>query len=510
MRLISIGRAKSSTIRIDSEYVSAHHAELLLLDNGDIFITDCGSLQGTFVFGKRIEPGVEVPVRRGDKIEFDDVPLNWSRVPTIQIPDPATVKGVYGVGKSTRNRYQLSGDSVSRYHATFKEMKNGKWFIQDHSTNGTYINGQRIPADQDIRITSKDQIICGTVPCPNPVTSAPLPKILLTIACGVAACAVLFLGILALGNLFQGSLDPSRATVFIHQEFALKVVFADDPVKPLVKKDWYLSRDRYGDYTLTLGQEEALVMSNSGTGFFISPKGHILTNRHVTNWVWADKHYNNGSQSQTFRNYVELARIGIAEELSDVLSWTDDETMGLINRLIKSSFELEVVPLRFYIGYSGVNISSVTEMDLASLVEEASDERIDMALLQLNTRRIPKGERGVDAQYFKLNKSITDIDKLSRKDMYHTVGFPGGLALTKVVESNQIRSTSGQLHLVQDPGEYMLVFKGDQSVGGQSGSPIYDSRNRLIGVLWGGFTVTETTAACPIKHAQTLFSRFLQ
>ena len=150
MRLISIGRAKSCAIRIDSEYVSAHHAELLLLDNGDIFITDCGSRQGTFVFGKRIEPGIEVPVRRGDKIEFDDVPLNWSRVPTIQLPDPSTVKGIYGIGKSSRNRFQLSGDSVSRYHATFKEMKNGKWFIQDHSTNGTYINGQRIPADQDV------------------------------------------------------------------------------------------------------------------------------------------------------------------------------------------------------------------------------------------------------------------------------------------------------------------------------------------------------------------------
>ena len=508
MRLISIGRAKSSIIRIDSEYVSAHHAELLLLDNGDIFITDCGSKQGTFVFGKRIEPGVEVPVRRGDKIEFDDVPLNWARIPVLTLPDPATVKGVYGVGKSTRNRFQLSGDSVSRYHATFKEMKNGKWFIQDHSTNGTYINGQRIPSDQDVRITSKDQIICGTVPCPNPVTSTPIPKILLSVLGGIAACVALFFGIYAIVGLV-GGIDPTKATVYINQEFALKVVFADDPVKPIIGQDWYLARSSSGDYTLTLGQSDALVMSHSGTGFFVSPRGHIITNRHVTNWVWADKHYNNGAQSQPFRNYVELARSELAPYLADMLSYDYDEAVALYNRLLKSPFELEVEPLHFYIGYTGIKTDSVEEMELASLVEEASDDRIDLALLQLNAKRIPKGERGVDADYFKLGKAITDISKLNRKETYHTVGFPGGLALTKVVDTNEIRSTSGQLHLVQDPGEYTLVFKGDQSVGGQSGSPIYDSRNRLIGVLWGGYSVTESTAACPIKHAQELFNKYL-
>ena len=49
-----------------------------------------------------------------------------------------------------------------------------------------------------------------------------------------------------------------------------------------------------------------------------------------------------------------------------------------------------------------------------------------------------------------------------------------------------------------------MIFQGDGSVGGQSGSAIYDNKNRLVGILWGGYNVTGTTGACPIVHAVDL------
>ena len=499
MRLISIGRAKSSTIRLDSEYVSAHHAEILLLDNGDIFLTDCGSKQGTFVFGKRIEPGVEVPIRRGDKIEFDDIPLNWARVPVLTLPDPASVKGIYGVGKSTRNRYQLSGESVSRYHATFKEMKNGKWFIQDHSTNGTYINGQRIPADQDVRISAKDQIICGTVPCPNPVTSNPVTRMLLPILGGIAACIALFFGVWALLDVFR-SFDPSDATVFVSHQYVIRVDFTDNPVKAKTNKDWYMAYDGY-EWKLQLGMENATPMTATGTGFFVSSEGYILTNRHVADWIWGQKKYGDKYADQmktAVKNYIA----DMAEEIAELLSYSDDEAYGIALRMLTSPFDLAAEPLNFYIGYTGRNYTYYSEMDVASLVDLSTDDKIDMALLQLNTKKTPEF-----ASWFNLNKAITDIRKLNKKSMYHTVGFPAGLALTKLVDRNSIHSTSGQLHLVQNPGQYTLVFNGDQTVGGQSGSPIFDKRNHLIGILFGGTQVMETTMACPIIHAKDLFGK---
>ena len=92
MRLISIGRSSACSVCIPNDYVSSYHAEILMLDNGDIFLTDCNSKNGTYLNGKRIAPNVEVPVRRGDRIEFDNVQLNWGDLPQIPLPDPAKVK----------------------------------------------------------------------------------------------------------------------------------------------------------------------------------------------------------------------------------------------------------------------------------------------------------------------------------------------------------------------------------------------------------------------------------
>lgn len=510
MRLLSIGKSSSCNIRIDSSFVSSYHAELLLMDNGDIFLIDCNSTNGTYVQGNRIKPNVEVPVRRGDRIEFDQEALDWSQVPTIQIPDPAKVKGVYGIGKSQRNRYCLPGDSVSRYHATFKEMKNGKWFIQDHSRNGTFINGQRIPTGQDVPVKAGDQIVCGSVSCPNPIQGGfKIPAWVWGAAAAVIVLVALGLGLYKMGPISH-KVDPVKATVFIRQDFIVKVNFADNPFKARTGKDFYIAlNERTNRFTLTTNPGEAYVPGSvTGTGFFISDKGHILTNRHVTNFIWADKHYQDGRQSQPWINLVEQIRPSLAEDVANALYANDlqmekEEAITYFKRLYNSSFELESIPTIFYVGYSGRNYTLYTEMDKATLIKEATDENVDMALLQLNNPVTP-----AFADYFRTKDAITDIKKLSKKEQYYTLGFPAGLQESRVSTSTMVQPTSGQLHLVQDPGEYQLTFQGDKTIGGQSGSAIFDAKNRLLGVLWGGRTATENTMATPIIHAKYLYPDF--
>lgn len=510
MRLISIGKSSSCTIRISNEYVSSYHAELILLDNGDIFLVDCSSTNGTFVQGKRIQPNVEVPVRRGDKIEFDQVPLNWGDVPTIPLPDPSKVKGIYGIGKSQRNRYCLPGESVSRYHATFKEMKNGKWFIQDHSRNGTFINGQRIPANQDYPIKKGDMIVCGSVSCPNPVKGGSVPAWVWGAIAGLAAVVLLVFGLSKadLGGIGH-KVDTSKATVFIGNEFIIRVNFADNPYKTQTGHDFYLALDPQKGYYLTTNMGEAYVPGFvSGTGFFISDKGHILTNKHVTNFIWADKHYSGGQDSQLWINVVEALRsytaISKASEIYyNSLGMSQQEAEIVARRMLNSPFELESVPTVFYIGYPGRNYTFYNEMDKATLIKEAKDEDVDIALLQLNNPVTP-----AFADYFRTKDAIVDTRKLSKQEQYYTIGFPAGLRESKISTYNMIQPTSGQLHLVQDPGEYQLAFQGDKTIGGQSGSAIFDAKGRLVGVLWGGRTATQNTMATPIKHAKALYPEF--
>lgn len=495
MRLISIGKSSSCTVCIPNDYVSSYHAEILLLDNGDIYLTDCGSKNGTFLNGKRISPNVDVPVRRGDRIEFDTVLLNWGVIPQIPLPDPSKVKGIYGVGKNQRNRYTLSGDSVSRYHATFKEMKNGKWFIQDHSKNGTFINGNKIPSNQDVPLKASDSIVCGTVPCPNPVPSPSVPKWVWWIAGGAAAAVLLVFALLRIVPSMGHDTDPYKAIALVETRFYLKVKFADDPILSR-SESWYLDIKNKELYKTP---EDLSPYAMQGTAFFISDKGLLLTNKHVTNLIYADEHYDGGSLSAELKDIVQTAREKCINNYSGYLSYNK------IMLWYNSAPILSVEPVSLGIRYPGRTYTSASEMDWAHVVKESDDPEADIAVLRLNSGETPK-----DRDWFDLDRSI-DIKnlKLNVED-YYTLGFPKGDLLATATDKEKYEPTSGVLHLSRTPGKYILYLQGDKTIEGQSGSPIYDKKHRLIGILWGGFKATENTNACPIVHARKLLDDVME
>lgn len=495
MRLISIGKSTSCTVCIPNEFVSSYHAEILLLDNGDIFLTDCGSKNGTFLNGKRIAPNVEVPVRRGDRIEFDNVALNWASIPQIPLPDPSKVKGLYGVGKNQRNRYNLSGESVSRYHATFKEMKNGKWYIQDHSKNGTFINGNRIPSNQDVLIKASDSIVCGSVPCPNPVNPSPIPSWAWWLSGGIAAAILLVIGILQIGPIGHDT-DPYKATVLVQTTCYYKVKFADDPILGS-SGSWYFASYYSGEPKITQSASEAYGYSAQGTAFFISDKGLLLTNKHVTNRIYADEHYDGGSLSVTLKRFVEQAR----ENYILTHNLPDD----VVALWYKSAFTIGLEPVSFGIRYPGRTYTAASEMDWAHLVKESDDPEADVAVLRLNSGETPK-----DRDWFDLGRSLNAKDLKLNVENYYTLGFPAGDNLATVTDKESYEPTSGILHLSRMPGRYVLYLQGDKTIGGQSGSPIYDKKHRLIGVLYGGFKATDNTNACPIIHAKSLLKQVME
>lgn len=118
MKLIIIGSAPDVHIRMNSQYISGYHAELLLLDNGDILLTDNASKNGTYLNEMRLAPNKEVSVKRGDNIRIANVALDWSSIPIMQ--GLQGVKEIRGIGTNFRNKYQLQGGRVSRFHATLK------------------------------------------------------------------------------------------------------------------------------------------------------------------------------------------------------------------------------------------------------------------------------------------------------------------------------------------------------------------------------------------------------
>jgi hypothetical protein len=52
------------------------------------------------------------------------------------------------IGRTTSNDLTFNHTSISKFHAYFIQKNAGIWFIQDaNSSNGTFVNGQRIPAE---------------------------------------------------------------------------------------------------------------------------------------------------------------------------------------------------------------------------------------------------------------------------------------------------------------------------------------------------------------------------
>ena len=65
------------------------------------------------------------------------------------------------IGRDAKNSITLDDKLVSRSHAVIQKIKED-FYIQDlHSTNGTFVNGQKIPPGDYVRLQLSDTILIG-------------------------------------------------------------------------------------------------------------------------------------------------------------------------------------------------------------------------------------------------------------------------------------------------------------------------------------------------------------
>ena len=76
MAQITIGRNAQSTIIVGAEYntVSGNHATISY--DGQSYILQDHSTNGTYINGKRLAPGEEMVVNRSDEIQFGKIIVN--------------------------------------------------------------------------------------------------------------------------------------------------------------------------------------------------------------------------------------------------------------------------------------------------------------------------------------------------------------------------------------------------------------------------------------------------
>lgn len=486
MKLIIIGSSSAAHMQLGSAYVSGYHAELLLLDNGDILLTDKGSKNGTFLNDMRLTPNKEVAVKRGDNIRLADTRLDWNAVPSMLLPDPAKVKGVYGIGTNFRNKYQLQGEKISRFHATLKEMRNGKWYIQDHSKNGTAVNGKPLTPDQDFPLKRGDVITCAGSPVANPIAAPVINWRMIGLIASIAilVCFSLYglkryLGRGKGERPVAGKLAPMTDTQIYHKYnnstallvgyFYYKVTAGNLDLEK-IGLPGKVSYNPNVEGGLVKVESTDQMIGYTGTGFFVSPDGKIVTNLHMTRpWLYGQHAQIASKISDQYKMTLEQYADVVGSELRAFTSQVKVE--GILN-------SIGLIPNGKY--FSDANFIRCREL------AASTNQEVDVAILQTETMKLAEGT----TSYINLDSAVVEDNQIEVGTHVYTLGFPFGISLQDMESSKGIQLLGNGGSITQKPTQYSFGFNAP-SYHGASGSPIFNEYGQLIGVLNAGVDASQ-------------------
>ncbi len=523
MRLLKVGRDSSCDIVLHSDKASALHAEITILNNGDILLEDKNSRNGTFVMNRPIKSGTQVSIKRGDAIRFGDVELIWDQVPRPE--DLSRFKAVYGIGKSMRNDIQIAGNTVSRYHATLKIDKSGKAFLQDHSKNGSTVNGERLNPGQTRQVKRGDSIVCGGVPVnlSQFIPYNPWKKIV-SIA---AAIAILVVGGWATWTYipsvsWNSTVSPAttqameNASVCVYGGYYFDVKIKDDPFKGMYSDELWPSVWRFGwipvrtengirRKAVPLNEyPKANAFEYTGTAFFISKEGEMGTNRHIAvPWEYEKEQFDNDIRDYLANQRTKLApALSLYSGVSSELEW-----QARMNRLTASDIEISGTHAYFGVGLTGARINNVLDLQQAQVIAESGDIKKDVALIRLNSRKTPDYIVKMGAIYDIENARVDERTLKPQDEELTITGYPMGETVTnQTFDGKELRPTIHKASLSKTPDDNQIQIQA-VGIGGQSGSPVIDKSHRLVGVLCSGFSGTEVTYCCNIKHLVELYNK---
>ncbi len=537
MRLLKIGRdPKNCDIVLYSEKVSSVHAELVLMDSGDILLEDKGSRNGTFVMNQPIKPGQPVNVKYGDTIRFADTELQWSQVPRPE--DNSAYKAIFNIGKNFNNDISLNGSTVSRYHATIKVSRDNKVYIVDHSKNGTTVNGSKITPNNPYRLNRKSSIVCGGVPVPKAeldrvwkMIPTPVWKYIL----GTAACFLL----IAIAAIFFPDPHPSlkslqAATTCVFERYYIEVTIKDDPFIGKIK-DWptkWTFGVQDGKVTLATNwpNEDIKVspLEARGTAFFISEKGELGTNRHIAcPWNYISNDLKDNIRQQIVVSITEKANsitqalstqvknAFVSKYLSKTATQSDyAQTItdlknidAWLSRIQKSDYELSGSFEYLGIALTGTNFTTIADLHSCQVIAESGDEFKDVALIRLNSKKTP--DEIVKGGFFDIEKARTDELSLNpQEDELTTIGYPAeyNTNVRIISKGTEFLPTVHRTYISKRPDDNMFQLQSNV-VGGQSGSPVIDKNFRLVGVINASHRGTDVAYACNIKHLKELYDK---
>ena len=144
--------------------------------------------------------------------------------------------------------------------------------------------------------------------------------------------------------------------------------------------------------------------------------------------------------------------------------------------------QIKVEGIMAYIGMlpNGAYFSDENLKQCRELVGHDNIDK-DVAILQLETKRLPD----TDCHIVNVDQAVIEDSEIKVGSHIYTMGFPFGLSLQDLKTSKGIRILANGGSITQECTEYSFGFNAP-SYGGASGSPIFNAKGQLIGVLNAG------------------------
>ena len=220
----------------------------------------------------------------------------------------------------------------------------------------------------------------------------------------------------------------------------------------------------------------------TGTGFFISKDGKIATCKHVVT---------------DMENQADSIRRRLVDMLNDAQKQDDNNAFWVqliygVNisdntySKIANSLEITMVTDFIRVALNDTRCHSLDDMDNCSLVKANPDKDLDVAIIQLNSKKTPNEvEHIVDIEK-SLKKNGKSKAKLDLGKTVCTIGFPLSLTVGQTEIGIEAQNLDGKV--TQECGGSLYGHNINVHQGA-SGAPIFDERGRFAGIVVSGFLI---------------------
>ena len=273
-------------------------------------------------------------------------------------------------------------------------------------------------------------------------------------------------------------------------------------------------------FQLEVGETNLEPKAISGTGFFVSEDGKIVTNHHVAE-PWKYQNENGTSYDYVKEHIAAVLPDSISEEnykavieknwnnyyeeegeeseeeepVAVVASTTvDSSAINTATIPITNSETTEVIHKKEvkYISVDDIKITPVTvEISVAlhgskedwlkcKVYKIADGDEVDVAVLQLESETLPGSVKNI----VDLDSAVSDDSKIKPGTNAVLIGYPMGMTLANTRRGIKVQVYEGQINKESDG---VSIQYNVTSTHGASGSPVFNECGQLIAVNYAGF-----------------------